>query len=121
MNFLTVKIPKDARVMLLEDSPMRITWFTERLPYLHVVQSIEELKVYFDGHPICDYFFLDHDLGEGAGTGVEAAEYINNRFGNLSSAGLIHSWNREGALRMQKVLPLLPWVPFGGFEIDYGK
>jgi hypothetical protein len=118
MNYITIKIPEDARVLLLEDSPMRITWFKKRIPNLTVVSTVEAFKAYFQSKPICDFVFYDHDLGDGNGNGAEAAAFMSDHFGGTSSAGLIHSWNRAGAMAMQAFLPNTSWIPFGQFEVE---
>jgi hypothetical protein len=120
MNYIKVTIPKEARVLLLEDSPMRIAWFTKRIPdHLKVTSSIQEFKAYFDTKPLVDFIFFDHDLGEGNGTGLDAAQFIKDRFGgNTTNAGLIHTWNPSGASKMRELLPLTLWIPFGEFEVE---
>ena len=118
MNFITIKLPAESRVLLLEDSPMRIAWFKKRVPNLTVVSTVDAFKAYLAGHPICDFIFFDHDLGEGAGTGLEAAQYLKDAFGGNTDAGLIHTWNSAGAKAMQAVLQRVPYVPFGQFEVE---
>jgi hypothetical protein len=120
MNLITITLPKGCHVLLLEDSEMRIAWFKKRIPELKVVSSVSDFKAYFDTHPQVDYIFFDHDLGEGNGTGAEAAEYVATRFGGFSKWGLIHSWNTPGAKRMQEFLKSTPHIPFGDFEVEVG-
>lgn len=117
MTYLTITIPKDARVLLLEDSPMRVAWFRGRVPNLTVVKTVQEFKDFFATKPICDYIFYDHDLGVNAESGLEAAKFIREHFGSMTNAGLIHTWNEAGAARMRALLPLIPWIPFGQFEV----
>jgi hypothetical protein len=103
---------------LLEDSPMRIEWFKKKLPNLKVTTSVKEFKDYIDTKPRIDFIFFDHDLGDG-GTGYEAAEFLTERFGRgINRWGLIHSWNTNGAKRMQELLPSVPHVVFGDFDIE---
>lgn len=118
MNFLKIILPKDSQVVVLEDSPMRIAWFRKRVPMLTVCTTMSEFVAYFDAKPICDFIFLDHDLGEGAGTGVDAANFIKERFGGNTSAMLIHSWNHSGVQAMQAILKGAPAIPFGNFELE---
>jgi hypothetical protein len=117
MILLKVTLPRYAKVLLLEDSEMRIQWFEQKVPGIKVVRSVEEFKEYFDTHPTVDFIFFDHDLGEG-GSGYEAAQFMAERFGATNRWGLIHSWNRTGAARMQQILEATPAVPFGEFDIE---
>jgi hypothetical protein len=121
MNYITINIPEAAGVLILEDSPMRIAWFKKRLPSAIIVKTVQELKEYFASKPVCDFYFLDHDLGEGAGNGVEAAIFLKERFGIGSNAAVIHTWNTAGAARMKDLLPRAQYIPFGEFEIDYAS
>jgi hypothetical protein len=118
VSYAKIVLPKDAQVLLLEDSPMRQAWFAKRIPRLTIVESVREMGLYFDGKPICDFIFFDHDLGEGNGDGVEATQLVKSRFGDTANAGLIHSWNQVGALRMKAILPRLLYIPFGTFELE---
>jgi len=121
MIFFKVLLPKDSQAVVLEDSPMRIAWFQKRLPQVTICTSIKEFQAYFDRKPICDFIFLDHDLGEGNGNGVDAANEIKERFGGNTSAMLIHSWNHVGVKNMQAVLKDAPAMPFGNFELEVEK
>src|SRR5258708_6046585 len=117
MDLIKVTIPKYARVLLLEDSEMRIEWFKKRIKKLHVCSSVQSFKDYFDTKPMVDFIFWDHDLGEG-GTGLDAAKFLVERFGISGSRwGLIHSWNNVGATTMQQVITGSICIPFGSFEL----
>jgi hypothetical protein len=119
MIYVHVKLPAESHVLLLEDSPMRIAWFKKRIPHLTVVSNVEDFKQYFLNKPICDFIFFDHDLGEGCGTGEDAATFIKEHFGgNTTNAGIIHTWNPSGAAKMKVLLPLTLWIPFGEFEVE---
>lgn len=100
---------------------MRIAWFKKRIPNVTVVRTVQELKNYFANKPVCDFYFLDYDLGDGAGTGEEAASFLKESFGLGSNAAIIHSWNTAGAARMKDLLPRAQYIPFGEFEIDYAS
>ena len=121
MNVLKVTLPKDSQVFVLEDSPMRQAWFRKRIPRVTVVDSVQGMIAYFETKPICDYIFLDHDLGDGNGNGVEAARWLKQKFGVNVSALLIHSWNTVGVRNMQDVLPGAPAIPFGNFDLEVEK
>ena len=117
MTLFKVSLPKYAKVLLLEDSEMRIQWFEQKIPGIKVVRSVKEFTDYFETRPTVDFIFFDHDLGEG-GSGYDAAQFLAERFGTTNRWGLIHSWNKAGAARMQQVLESTPAVPFGEFDIE---
>lgn len=118
MNFIKITLPKDAHVIVLEDSPMRMTWFKRRIPFCTVVDTIPGFKEFFTSRQICDFIFLDHDLGEGNGNGVDACKFLVERFGGNSKTLIVHSWNRPGAQRMQDIIPGAVHIPFGDFELE---
>lgn len=121
MTYIKIALPAESRVFLLEDSPMRITWFERRCPHLFVARTVQEMRDYFETNPLCDFISLDHDLGEGAENGEAGAKFFKERYGGTSDAGIIHSWNRAGALAMQTYLPRLVIVPFGQFDLEVEK
>lgn len=116
MVLVKINLPSRAKVLLLEDSEMRIAWFEKRIPDLKVCRSVQEFKDYFATKPMVDFIFFDHDLGEG-GSGYDAAKFMVESFGSGNRWGLIHSWNKTGAQRMQEIL-VVPHVPFGDFEVE---
>lgn len=117
MTLIKVTLPKHAKVLLLEDSEMRIAWFEKKIPGLKVVRSVKEFTDYLETKPTVDFVFFDHDLGEG-GSGYDAASYLADKFGSVNRWGLIHSWNRAGVARMQQILKAMSAVPFGEFDIE---
>ena len=117
MTLLKVVIPRYAKVLLLEDSEMRIEWFEKKIPGVKVVRTVKEFIDYFTTKPTVDFVFFDHDLGDG-GSGYDAAQWMADNFGATNRWGLIHSWNRTGAARMQQILKATPAVPFGEFDIE---
>ena len=118
MELFKVTLPKNCHVLLLEDSEMRIAWFKKKINTLKVVTSVDQFKAYFETHPMVDFVFYDHDLGEGNGTGLEAAQFMKEKFGGTSRWALIHSWNTVAARRMMEYLPNTPHIPFGEFDIE---
>lgn len=98
---------------------MRIKWFEKRIPNLHTVTNVKDFIAYFKDRPIVDFLFLDHDLGEGNGTGVEACQFIKSTFSGGSRWGVIHSWNIAGAHEMKKILTGVQHIPFGEFDIEW--
>lgn len=120
MTLFKVSVPKGAKVLLLEDSDMRINWFKSKIPEgLFVFKTLDEFKAHFENKNGADFIFWDHDLGPG-GSGYDAAKYLTDKFGSRSASkwGLIHSWNVGGANRMRELLPGSPHIPFGDFEIE---
>lgn len=121
MDLFWVKLPKDVKVVLLEDSPMRIAWFQKRVPDLVVCKDVAAFKEYFTtGEKRCDFVFFDHDLGPGD-NGQVAAQWFTDQYGASNKYALIHSWNWEGALKMSKIMNGVTWIPFGGFEVEVGN
>ena len=118
MNLFKVTIPKESHVLLLEDSDMRVLWFNKKIKNLKVVASVKEFKEYFDTRPIVDFIFYDNDLGDGNGTGLEAIQFMKEKFGDGNRWGLIHSWNRPAAQQMMLLYPSIPHIPFGEFDIE---
>ena len=58
MNLVWVRLPKAAKVVLLEDSPMRIEWFKKRIKDLIVCETPAAFRDYFtNGHERCDFIF----------------------------------------------------------------
>lgn len=119
MTLFKVTLPRYAKVLVLEDSEMRIEWFEKKIPGVKIVRSVKEFIEYFGTKPTVDFIFWDHDLGEG-GSGYDAAQWTADAFGSVNRWGLIHSWNKNGAAHMQQVLKATPAVPFGEFDIEIG-
>lgn len=117
MNFVKIVLPKDARVLLLEDSAMRIAWFEKRIANLSVVSTVADFKDFFREGTTADFIFLDHDLGTEE-NGADAAKHLNEAFGSGGRYTVIHSWNARGAQRMRASLPEAVVLPFGQFELE---
>jgi len=126
LTIFKVCLPKFAKVLLLEDSDMRINWFQKRIPDLKVVRTVSEFTSYLEGRPPVDFIFLDHDLGfldaygnPGVeGNGLQAAKYLRDKFGSDGHDNVIHSFNRSGVASMHAVLPKATCIPFGQFEVE---
>jgi len=96
------------KIFVLEDNDYRINFFIEKFCDHNVIvtesafDAIEYLK-----HNEFDFLFLDHDLGEENGNGLDVAEYLNNNpdnFNNYASI-VVHSWNVPAANKMLILLP----------------
>jgi len=113
------------KILILEDEPIRITWFLRRLCNHDVKvcvdseDAIECLKI-----NKYDLIFLDHDLGgqafvpSGPGTGYEVAQFIATNE-NKNAKIVVHSHNYPGARNMCSVLPDAQHLPFGSFNINF--
>lgn len=124
MAFVTIKIPRRARVFLLEDSEERIKWFRERVQNLTIANTAEQAITILSLSPPFDYIFLDHDLGVldtqghcAQGDGMQVAKHIAGS-GFLGRNVVVHSWNAGAAQRMACVLEGCVVIPFGQFEIQ---
>jgi CheY-like chemotaxis protein len=118
----TFNVQSDWPVLVLEDTPERVTWFKERLPQAVYVTTadaaIEALK-----SQEFRAVFLDHDLhwmhaADNAivkGTGKEVAMHLKK----VSFPGVIviHSKNEDAADVMCRILPHAKRARFDEFEI----
>lgn len=130
MSKVTIKLPREAKVFLLEDSQERISWFRKKLgnTLQTLVDRADDAIMMLSKHHY-DTIFLDHDLGllelvgyngikpGPEGTGLDVANHLaSSKY--LSELTVIHSWNPEGAKNMKNVLPNAVVVPFGQFDIE---
>jgi CheY-like chemotaxis protein len=116
-----ITIPKDARVLVVEDSAIRIRWFRENLDTFDLaVDPRQGLDLLETGCPY-DIVFLDHDASwdEFDLTFMPVAE----RLQQLDYRGelVIHTYNPVGGKRMQRMLRQGELIPYGTFDIVYGK
>jgi hypothetical protein len=121
-----IRIPRDARVLLLEDDVERIRWFEQRIPRLQVVStSLGCITAVARALKPFDLIFLDHDLelatwqADGSfDTGMHAARSIAEN-GYCGDQVVIHSWNPAGAANMASLFERrVHLMPFGQFEIE---
>jgi len=103
------------KVLLLEDATDRITFFKEKfkLHELFVTDCSKTAIDYIDRF-IFDVLFLDNDLGEGNGYGVDVSAYLQSHPENLNNHSkiIIHSWNTPESIRMSNMLPKAKRIPF---------
>jgi hypothetical protein len=124
MKPVTIRVPANATVFLLEDSATRLEWFYERLGRLNVRYSstVEDALEKLTDLDREAFLFLDHDLnwmdagGRKPGSGVRVAHFVSKN--GFAGRIVIHSVNEEGASEMKKWLPKAEVHPFGTFEID---
>ena len=107
------------RILILEDDGNRVNNFIELL-HVHDLDitenayeavSLLESKVY-------DVILLDHDLGEGNGTGSIVSCFLRMHTDNPNYYAkiLIHSWNAPDYMNMLKDLPRAKWAAFNTEE-----
>jgi CheY-like chemotaxis protein len=117
----TFHIHADWRVLVVEDTEDRISWFRQRLPNALFAKNAEaaiqamseqEFKVAFLDH---DLHWMHADNTIFKGTGKEVAQYMTMQ--NFAGIVVIHSRHEEGARVMRKFLPNARIAPFGTFDI----
>lgn len=124
-----IHIPKNSRVLVLDDSDARLQWFSLKLAScktLYLCSTADNcIKTLVQSGPY-DYIFLDHDLGvldqygkppASCGSGEQVAKHLADS-GFLGSNVVIHSWNPTGAANMAKHLKGATVIPFGQFDIQ---
>ena len=103
-------------VLILDDTQERHDWFTQKLKFCNIKRAYnaDEAKAHLDDYYF-NYVFLDHDLGENNGDGLEVAEHLSNKQKPLFT--FVHSHNIERAKLMSKILGKRYFschqVPFG--------
>jgi DNA-binding response OmpR family regulator len=101
------------KVLILEDDPERLEWFSENLKVEDVdVTDMAEDAMNFLKNNVYDIIFLDHDLGGAVyvdssvfNTGFTVAKMIHET-DNKNVPVVIHSWNSQGAKMMKHVMTL---------------
>jgi len=96
------------KIFVLEDDSYRINFFIEKFYDCDLIvtenaySAIEYLR-----DDMFDYVFLDHDLGEANGCGLDVAEYLANNPNNDNNYVniIVHSWNVPAAKKMLTLLP----------------
>jgi len=113
---IDIRVPCDARVLVLDDNADRLQWFRDRLPTVDCVEASDHaIAAISIADPPYDVIFLDHDLGK-IDTGMEVASHLASS-GYMGDSVVIHSWNPDGARNMKNELENAVVVPYGQFEI----
>ena len=107
------------RILILEDDGTRVNNFIELL-YQHdldITENAQEAISLLD-EKVYDVLLLDHDLGEGNGTGGTVSSFLRMYPDNPNNNAeiLIHSWNAPASAGMLKDLPNAMWAPFNTEE-----
>lgn len=120
----TIRLPKGAKVFLLEDSEDRIVWFKKHIPDVVIAETALQAIDILKGTEF-DFIFLDHDLGllnyagyaeHENGSGRDVARYLSGQ-GYIGKNVVIHSWNPVGAAQMKDLLEGAYAIPFGQFDL----
>lgn len=113
-------------VLVLDDSIERHEWFSSKLRCdIKQAFNAKEAKDLIDQY-VFQYIFLDHDLGEGNGTGMEVAEHLSEvSIEKRPLFTFIHSHNPVPAKHMRKLLGKRGFhctdVPFGSWLESFIK
>lgn len=103
------------KIFILEDDSFRVNAFIEMF-YSHDLTIIENAHDAIDilAENVFDYLFLDHDLGDGNGSGSVVSGFLKHNPDNLNNRSniIIHSWNSPAAQAMKSDLPNSIWAPF---------
>lgn len=103
------------KIFILEDDGSRVNAFIE-LFYSHDLTITENAYDAIDilSDNVFSYLFLDHDLGDGNGSGSLVSGFLKNNPENLNNKSniVIHSWNNPAAQAMLSDLPNALWIPF---------
>jgi CheY-like chemotaxis protein len=103
------------KILIVEDNSSRIRFFTKCFGQYELTitenafNAIEYLK-----HQKFNYIFLDNDLGDGNGEGIDVAKFLEGNPGNAnySTIVIVHSWNAIAAKAIKACLPKAVTAPF---------
>jgi CheY-like chemotaxis protein len=100
------------RVLIVEDNSRRQAFFLQGLAKcaLTIVETAED-AIHKLKSSTWDCLFLDHDLGEEAGSGYEVAKFLEEFTEFLPEKVYIHSANSVGVKYMQMAIPSAVVVP----------
>lgn len=121
------------KVFILEDSQSRIRLFKEIFGVYNITltDKVDRAKELYEAYAPFDLILLDHDLADDhytdqqreEGTGTEFATWL--QWQPKRTPVIIHSYNPDGAARMETVLREAGWpvtrIPFGLHLIDILK
>jgi len=107
------------RILILEDDGTRVNNFIELLHNhdLDITESAYDAVSLLEAK-LYDLLLLDHDLGEGNGSGTIVSGFLKHYPDNPNNDAdiLIHSWNTPASLNMLQDLPKAAWAPFNTEE-----
>jgi ActR/RegA family two-component response regulator len=103
------------KILILEDDGFRVRFFIERFGnhVLKITENSTKAIEYLKEHTF-DYLFLDNDLGNGNGEGVDVANFLFNNPDNSNNKAItiVHSWNSVAAKTIKGKLPNAVTAPF---------
>jgi ActR/RegA family two-component response regulator len=103
------------KLLIVEDDGFRVRFFIERFGQ-YDLKVIENAKVAIEylQENVFDYIFLDNDLGEGNGEGVDVADYLAQHPDNPNNEAIVivHSWNVPATAAIKSKLPNAVAAPF---------
>ena len=104
------------RVFILEDNDERIHYFKKKL----VEHSVNVYKTASDAidalqERVFNILFLDNDLGDCAGSGIDVADFLHRHKDNINNNAVIivHSCNPPAATTITSLLPRAYLFPYG--------
>jgi len=107
------------RILILEDDGTRVNNFIELL-HSHDLDITENAYSAIDmlESKVYDIILLDHDLGDGNGTGSLVSSFLATYPENPNNRAdiVIHSWNTPAAMSMVRDLPQATWAAFNTEE-----
>lgn len=105
------------RILIIEDDDERIKHFREKLANHELTFARDNNELIKKYSPPYDVIFFDFDLGRDGlkyeDNGELAAKNIKEKGLDKNALKVIHSWNPEGAKRIQQVFPGAPYAAFG--------
>ena len=103
------------RILILEDDSYRITTFIEKF-YDHDLTITENAgnAIDFIKNNQYDYIFLDNDLGDNNGEGIDVASFLSKNPENINNKAtfIIHSWNNPASEKIKSMLFSAKHIPF---------
>lgn len=103
------------KILILEDNGFRVRFFIERFGQhdLKITENSRRAIEYLEEY-VFDYLFLDNDLGDGNGEGIDVAKFLKNNPDNQNnkSIAIIHSWNIVATDTIKSMLPCSVSAPF---------
>ncbi len=103
------------KILVLEDDGFRVKFFLEKFGEhnITITENAYDAIGYLED-TVFDCIFLDHDLGEDNGCGLDVANYLFDNPWNLNNRAniIIHSWNRPATKNMLSKISQATHVPF---------
>jgi len=104
------------KALVLEDTKSRIQYFIKRLDAydLHLTDNAYD-TINLLNKEIFNLIFLDNDLGDNDGSGIDVARFLYEHKYNKNNDALIivHSWNIPAVTTIRGLLPRAYFFPFG--------